>query len=127
MNAQSIGLVFAGAGAGGVARYLLTLWLNPLLVALPLGTLMANVMGCGAAGAMLGLLGVRTELEPVLRPLVVVGFLGGLTTFSSFSVEVLQALEGPKPLVAGGIVLAHVAASLVAALAGLIGVRALLA
>ena len=51
MNPLSIALVFGGAGAGGVTRYLLNLGLNPLLADMPLGTLTANVLGCGAAGA----------------------------------------------------------------------------
>jgi fluoride exporter len=127
MNAQAIILVFAGAGTGGVVRYLFNTWFNPLLSAMPLGTLAANVLGCAAAGAMLGFLDHRIDLDPVLRPLVIVGFLGGLTTFSSFSLEVVQALQGQRPLLACTIVLVHVTGSLVAALAGLLGIRALLA
>jgi fluoride exporter len=127
MNAQSIALVFVGAGAGGVLRYLLGIVLNPLLSLMPLGTLAANVLGCAAAGAMAALLAEKTGLDPTLRPLVIVGFLGGLTTFSSFALEVVQELEGERALLAGGIVLVHVAASLAAAIAGLIATRALLA
>jgi CrcB protein len=126
MNPQTIALVFAGAGAGGVARLLLNHWLNPLFVALPLGTLTANVLGSGAAGALLGLLGARVDLDPVLRPLLLVGFLGGMTTFSTFSLEVLQALEQQRAWLAAGIALLHVCAAVAAAIAGLIGVRALL-
>jgi CrcB protein len=127
MNPQTIALVFAGAGIGGVVRYLLNVALNPLLAALPLGTLAANVAGSGAAGIMLGLLEWRADLAPTLRPLVIVGFLGGLTTFSSFSLEVVQALEHGKPLLAMGIALLHVGGALVAAIAGLAAIRALLA
>ncbi|HYP81428.1 MAG TPA: CrcB family protein, partial [Steroidobacteraceae bacterium] len=61
------------------------------------------------------------------RPLLLAGFLGGLTTFSSFAVEVVQMLEAQKPVAAAAIVLVHVGASLAAAIAGLIAVRALLA
>ncbi|MET0282022.1 MAG: fluoride efflux transporter CrcB [Steroidobacteraceae bacterium] len=127
MNAPAIALVFAGAGTGGVARYLLNTWLNPLLAALPLGTLAANLLGCAAAGAMLGFLDQRMDLDATLRPLVIVGFLGGLTTFSSFSLEVVQALENDKALLATGIVLLHVGGSIAAAIAGLLASRALLA
>jgi len=127
MDPKSIVLVFAGAGTGGVLRHLLNWGLNPVLSGLPLGTLVANVVGSGAAGAMLGLLQARLHLDPTLRPLVIVGFLGGLTTFSSFSLEVVQALENQKLLLASGLVLLHVGASIAAAIAGLAAVRALLA
>ena len=127
MNLLSIALVFGGAGAGGVLRYLLGLGLNPMFSAMPLGTLAANVFGCGAAGALAAFLGERLALDPTLRPLLMVGFLGGLTTFSSFAIEVVQSLESQRPLLAIGIVMVHVSASIAAAIAGLIGMRALLA
>jgi CrcB protein len=127
MNPQAIALVFVGAGAGGVLRLLVNHLLNPLLAALPLGTLAVNVAGSGAAGALLGWLAVRTDLEPVLRPLLLVGFLGGLTTFSAFSLDVVQALDQQRALAAIGIAVLHVTASVAAAVAALAGVRALLA
>lgn len=127
MDFKSIALVFAGAGTGGVLRHLLNLGLNPLFAPLPLGTLAANVVGSGAAGALLALLAERTELSGTLRPLLIVGFLGGLTTFSTFSLEVLRALEDQRPGLAAGIAVLHVGASVAAALAGLAGMRALLA
>ena len=126
MNAQSIALVFAGAGAGGVARYLLNVTLNPLLVSIPLGTLMANVVGSLLAGILLGLISVRTELDPTLRPLLITGFMGGLTTFSGFALEVGQMIESQRLLLAGGTIVLHVAGSLLFALLGLWSVRALL-
>jgi len=124
---RNVSLVFVGAGAGGVLRYLMTLALNPLLIEVPLGTLTANVLGSGAAGALIGFLAERTALDPTLRPLLLAGFLGGLTTFSSFAVEVVQMLEAQRPLVATAIVLVHVGASMAAAIAGLIVIRAILA
>lgn len=127
MMLRNVSLVFVGAGAGGVLRYLMALALNPLLAEIPLGTLSANVLGSGAAGALIGFLGERTALDPTLRPLLLAGFLGGLTTFSSFSVEVVRMLEAQRPLVATAIVLVHVGASLAAAIAGLIAMRAILA
>lgn len=127
MDFKSIALVFAGAGAGGVTRHLLNLGLNPVFSSLPLGTLVANVLGSGAAGALLGLLAARIDLAGTLRPLLIVGFLGGLTTFSTFSLEVVRALEDQRAALAAGIAVLHVGASVAAALAGLAGVRALLA
>jgi fluoride exporter len=127
MNLLSIALVFGGAGAGGVVRYLLNAGLNPLLADVPLGTLAANVLGCGAAGALMAFLADRVEMDATLRPLLLVGFLGGLTTFSSFALEVVQPIESQRPLLAVGIVMVHVGASIAAAIAGLIGMRSLLA
>jgi CrcB protein len=127
MGMQAIALVFAGAGVGGVVRYLLSLALNPLLAALPLGTLVANVAGCGIAGAMLGLVMARPGLDPSIRPLVITGFLGGLTTFSTFALEVLWMLESGRPMLAAGTVALHVFASLFVALLAFWAVRALLA
>jgi CrcB protein len=127
MGMQAIALVFAGAGVGGVVRYLLSLALNPLLAALPLGTLVANVAGCGIAGAMLGLVMARPGLDPSIRPLVITGFLGGLTTFSTFALEVLWMLESGRPMLAAGTIALHVCASLFVALLAFWAVRALLA
>jgi CrcB protein len=127
MNPQAIALVFAGAGAGGVTRLLLNHWLNPLFSALPLGTFTANVVGSGAAGALIAVLRTRPDLDALLRPMLITGFLGGLTTFSTFSVEVMSALEQQRAWLAGGIAVLHVCASVAAAIAGLVGMRALLA
>ncbi len=127
MRIHPVTLVFAGAGVGGVARYLLSVVLNPLVVALPLGTLVANVLGCGIAGALVGLLMARPAFDPTLRLLLITGFLGGLTTFSSFALEVLAMFESGRPVLAGGTIALHVGVSLAAAFLGLWAVRALMA
>jgi fluoride exporter len=121
-----IALVFAGAGAGGVLRLLLNHWLNPLFAPMPMGTFAANVLGSGAAGMLVAVFATRVDLEPVLRPLLLIGFLGGLTTFSTFSIEVLQAIEQQRAWLALGIAVVHVSASVAAAIAGLMAMRALL-
>jgi fluoride exporter len=127
MILKTIGLVFLGAGTGGVTRYLLGAVLNPLFATVPLGTLLANVLGCGAAGGIVALLTQRISLDATLRPLLLIGFLGGLTTFSSFAVEVLQNWEQQRPASALLLVALHVVVSLLAALGGLLAVRAVLA
>jgi fluoride exporter len=123
MILQSIALVFLGAGLGGVVRYLLSLALNPLFTALPLGTLTSNLSGCYVAGIVAGAFALRADLDPALRIVLVTGFLGGLTTFSSFALEVTQMLEAGKTLGAGGVIAAHVVGSIAAALFGLATVR----
>ena len=126
MNPTGVALVFLGAGAGGVARHLLNLALNPLLGALPLGTLVANVVGSFLAGAMVALLALRAELDPTLRLLLLTGFLGGLTTFSTFAVEVAGMLQGHRWSTAAAAIALHVVGSLVAALLGIAVMRAVL-
>ena len=86
-------LVFVGGGLGAVSRFLVTTALSGKLGNFPLGTLTANIFGSLLMGLLVGLIAGRTNLEPV-RLFVAVGFLGGFTTFSSFSAETLALLHG---------------------------------
>jgi len=90
-----MGLAAVGGGAalGAWLRWWLGLKLNPLHASLPLGTLAANLLGGLLVGVALAWFQRHPELSPQLRLLVVTGFLGGLTTFSTFSAEVVQALQ----------------------------------
>jgi CrcB protein len=121
----SIAAVSAGASLGALLRWLLSVRLNPLLPALPLGTLTANLVGGYGVGLALGWLAAHPELPPQVRLFVVTGLLGGLTTFSTFSAEVVTHLEqgrlGWALLLAG----THLAGSLVLTALGLATVRAL--
>lgn len=82
---------FLAVGIGGALgcwlRWLLGLMLNPLFPTLPLGTLAANLVGGLLMGCVLGLFDHYQTLPPELRLFVATGFLGGLTTFSTFSAE----------------------------------------
>ena len=126
MNPTGIGLVFLGAGAGGVARHLLNLALHPLARAIPLGTLVANVAGSFLAGALVALLALRVELDPGVRLLLLTGFLGGLTTFSTFAVEIAAMLQDQRWSTAAAAIGLHVVGSLAAALLGMAAMRTLL-
>ena len=77
-----------GASAGALARWGLGLWLTPGGV-LPWGTLAANLVGGYLIGVAIAAFQAMSELDPVWRLLLITGFLGGLTTFSSFSAEVI--------------------------------------
>ncbi|AVO50503.1 fluoride efflux transporter CrcB [Melaminivora suipulveris] len=111
--------ICVGASAGALARWRLALWLNTPGALLPWGTLAANVAGGYLVGLVLGVLQAQPQLDPLWRALLVTGFLGALTTFSTFSAEVLGLLLQSRLGLALGITLAHVAGSIAAAWAGL--------
>ena len=125
MNPQGPGalvailLVSGGASAGALLRWLLGLGLNALFPAIPPGTLAANLIGGYLVGVMLAFLSVPGTYGPELRLLLVTGFLGGLTTFSSFSGEVARLLQQGRVGLAGLGVAAHVIGSGTLTLAGM--------
>jgi CrcB protein len=80
--------ICVGASAGALARWGLGLWLTPGGV-LPWGTLAANLIGGYLIGVAIAAFQAMPQLDPVWRLLLITGFLGGLTTFSSFSAEVI--------------------------------------
>jgi fluoride exporter len=82
-----------GAVLGAWARWGLGLWLNPLLPTMPLGTLAANLIGGYLVGAAVAVFHINVELPPELRLFFVTGFLGALTTFSTFSAEVVALVR----------------------------------
>ncbi len=87
--------ICAGASLGALLRWVLAGRLNPLLPDLPLGTLAANLAGGYLVGIAVAVFTHAPELSPQARLFIVTGFLGGLTTFSTFSAEVVtQLLQG---------------------------------
>jgi len=111
--------ISAGASAGAIARWLLGLWLNALFPAIPPGTLAANLVGGYLIGLALAAFAQLPGLAPEWRLLVITGFLGGLTTFSTFSAEVTTLLQQGRLAWAGAAISAHVVGSLVMTLLGL--------
>jgi fluoride exporter len=108
-----------GAAAGAIARWLLAVGLNGLFPSLPPGTLLANLVGGYLIGLALGLFAQHPALPPTWRLFVITGFLGGLTTFSTFSAEVTHLLQQGRLVWAGAAIASHVVGSLVLTLAGL--------
>ncbi len=92
MNLLAVSAVFVGAGLGALLRWLLGDRLNPLFPTLPLGTLAANLLGGLLVGVAVAYFGRHAGMSPELRLFVITGFLGGLTTFSTFSAEVVTLL-----------------------------------
>jgi CrcB protein len=123
------GLVAVGAGAalGAWMRWGLSAWLNPRLPHFPLGTLAANLIGGYLVGFAVAYFSARHDLPPELRLFAITGFLGGLTTFSTFSAEVVQLLTQGEYATGGGLALSHLAGSLLLTVAGIATFRALAA
>lgn len=107
-----------GAAVGAWLRWGLGLLLNPLFLAVPLGTLAANLLGGLLMGAALAWIHAVPEMSPTLRLLLTTGFLGGLTTFSTFSAEGLHLVQRGEWGWLALHTLLHVAGSLAMAWAG---------
>jgi CrcB protein len=113
-----------GAALGALARWALGLWLNAWFPAIPPGTLAVNLIGGYLVGLALPLLLAHPEVPPHWRLFIVTGFLGGLTTFSAFSLEVALLMQQGRLLMAGAAIGAHVIGSLAMTLAGFATVEA---
>ena len=111
-----------GACVGALSRWQLGLWLNPTPAAsglLPWGTLAANLIGGYLVGVGMGVFQQLPELDPVWRLALITGFLGALTTFSSFSAEVVALLQQGRFALAVGTASLHLFGSLALTLLGL--------
>lgn len=119
MNLVAFLAVGLGAFAGAVLRWLLGIALNPILPALPLGTLAANLIGGLIMGVALGLFAHYETLPIAWRLAITTGFLGGLTTFSTFSAETVTLFLRQQYAWAAAIIAAHLLGSLAMTLAGI--------
>ncbi|MDQ5909107.1 MAG: fluoride exporter [Pseudomonadota bacterium] len=117
--------VFSGAGLGAVLRWQLGLLMNPLFPTVPLGTLAANWLGGYLIGVAIGYFSLNASLPPEVRLLVITGFLGGLTTFSTFSAEIVTLLMQGQFGWALAAASAHLLGSLAMTALGLLTVRIL--
>ena len=121
------GLAAVGVGAmlGAWLRWGLSYWLNPRLEHLPLGTLAANLVGGYLIGVAVALFATNPALTPFWRLLIVTGFLGGLTTFSTFSAENVALLGSGAWGAARRHAGLHLLGSLAATAVGIASVRVL--
>lgn len=101
-----------GAAVGAWLRWGLSILLNPVFPTLPLGTLTANLFGGYLMGLAMGYLSHYESLPVEIRLLITTGFLGGLTTFSTFSAETVTLLARQQYGWAGVAITLHVAGSL---------------
>jgi CrcB protein len=115
--------VFIGAGVGACLRFALGEALNQLLPQLPLGTLAANLIGGYLVGIAIAFFAWRTDVSLLWRLALITGFLGGLTTFSTYSAEVVNAFGRGEPGWAVVTAVAHLAGSLLLTVLGMATVR----
>ena len=108
-----------GACVGELARWGLGLWLNTSAALLPWGTLAANLIGGYLVGVCVAVFNNLPELDPVWRLALVTGFLGALTTFSSFSAEVVGMIQLQRYALALGTATLHLLGSLALTVLGL--------
>lgn len=123
MSAGALAAVGVGAVLGAWARWGLGALLNPVFPTVPLGTLAANLAGGYLMGLALGFMSHFEALSPELRLLVTTGFLGSLTTFSTFSAEATTLLARQQLGWAAAHVTAHAAGSIALTFAGIATVR----
>ncbi|HXS74401.1 MAG TPA: fluoride efflux transporter CrcB [Rhodanobacteraceae bacterium] len=109
-----------GAFIGACLRYAFGLALNPIFPTIPLGTLTANLLGGLIMGVMMGAFAQISALSPELRLFVITGFLGGLTTFSTFSGETVTLLLRQEYAWALAIIGLHLVGSLAMTLLGFV-------
>lgn len=122
MNALAVAL---GAAIGALIRWSLGLGLNAIWPALPLGTLVANWVGAYLVGVLAALINVGAALSEPVRLLLITGLLGGLTTFSTFSIEAVSLLQRQLYGAAFWHISLHVVGSLLLTFAGYASVQAI--
>jgi fluoride exporter len=113
MSGLPILAVFGGAGFGALLRWWLGGLLNPVFPTIPLGTLAANLIGGLLVGVASAFFTHNTSVPPEWRLLIITGFLGGLTTFSTFSVEVVTLMGRQEYWWALGAASVHLVGSLI--------------
>jgi fluoride exporter len=118
-------VISVGAACGALLRWQLGVRLNSFVPFLPLGTLAANLIGGYIIGVAIAYLAEAPDLSPEWRLLVITGFCGGLTTFSTFSAEVVTSLQEGRLAWALGTIAVHVVGSLAMTMAGIASYRAM--
>ena len=116
---KSILAVAVGAALGALLRWLLGAKLNSVFPTIPPGTLVANLFGAYVIGLGIAFFATFSSISPEWRLLVITGFCGGLTTFSTFSAELTLLLQQGRLVWALGAVAAHVLGSVLMTFAGI--------
>ena len=125
MTAYGLLAVGTGAALGAWLRWILGILFNPVLPTLPLGTLSANLAGGYMIGIAVEYLSRHAGLPPEVRLFVITGFLGGLTTFSTFCAEATALIQAGQTGWAFVHTIAHLVGSIALTFLGIYTVRAL--
>jgi CrcB protein len=116
---KAILAISVGGSIGAVLRWVLGFQFNAWFPTIPPGTLAANLLGAYIVGAAVAYFAQAPGIAPEWRLFIITGFCGGLTTFSTFSAEVVGLLEDGRAPAAMAAISAHVAGSLLMTLAGM--------
>ena len=123
MNFYAFLAVFGGAGVGACLRWWLGMALNPVFPTVPLGTLTANLLGGYLIGVAVAYFSFNASLPPEIRLLIITGFMGALTTFSTFSIEIVTLMTRGQLGWALAAIGAHLLGSLAMTALGILTVR----
>ena len=116
---KSVIAICVGASLGALLRWWLGSQLNAVFPTIPPGTLLANLVGAYIVGLAIAFFATYAAISPEWRLLVITGFCGGLTTFSTFSAELVTLLQQGRTLWACGAAAAHLAGSVLMTVAGI--------
>lgn len=111
--------VAIGGGVGALARWVLSYQLNAYFPAIPPGTLASNVIGGYIVGVAIAFFAARPDIAPEWRLFIITGFCGGLTTFSTFSAEVVMLLQQGELAKTVAAIALHLVGSLAATILGI--------
>jgi fluoride exporter len=115
----SIIAIVLGASIGSVLRWFLGLRLNHLMADIPMGTLAANLTGGYLIGLAISFFATNASISSEWRLFIITGFLGGLTTFSTFSAEIITLIQESKMALAGVAIALHLGGSLMMTVLGM--------
>lgn len=116
--------IAVGAVLGAWARFGVMLWLNPIFLRLPLGTLFVNLTGSYIIGLFFPFIGKYLVVSMSLRSFIITGFVATYTTFSTFSAETLYLFYNGDIVAGVGCIFAHVAGSLIMTYFGMLTIKA---
>lgn len=121
---RAVGVIALGATLGALLRWQLGVRWNNAFSFIPPGTLAANLIGAYVVGLAIGFFSSSPNISPEWRLLIITGFCGGLTTFSTFSVEIVTLLQQQRIFWALAAISTHVIGSLLMTFAGLLSWQA---